>query len=180
MTVGGSTAWEGTVYHFCDYAGTEGLSVGEWNMNITYAVDIEGAPVSPGATLMTLSTPRLYLPSESKIESGDRWTFSYNLSYTDTTGSGIAVSIPVSGSYQDEGLTEVEVDGTTMEAWHISSDYTMSLTADPTLGVLFSHDYDAEAHYYWVEDMGLVKETHVDTRTDAVILAKDLTDYSGL
>ena len=125
---------------------------------------------------MTLSSPRLYLPSTSKIETGDTWSFSYNLVYADTTGSGIALSVPVNGTYQDEGLTDIEVAGVTREAWHISSTYNMSTTSITG----FTRDYPGSADYYWVEGLGLVKETHVDTETETVILAKDLTSSSGL
>jgi hypothetical protein len=56
----------------------------------------------------------------------------------------------------------------------------MSLTGDPVLGALFSRDYPGDADYYWVEGMGLVKETHVDTGTGAIILDKEMTSSSGL
>ena len=175
MTVGGSAAWEGTVYHLCDYAGTTGLSVAEWQMDISYTVDLEGTPIAPGMVLMTLSSPRLYLNS-SKRETGDTWNFNYNLVYADTSGTGMSLSVPVSGIFQDEGMTDIEVMGETMEAWHISSTYNMSTTAITG----FTRDYPGEADYYWVDGLGLVQETHTDTGTGATVLAKELSSTSGL
>jgi len=175
LVVGGSTAYEGSVYHLCDHLGTNGLSVAEWNMNITYSVEIEGAPFSPGSVLMQLSTPRLYVNMD-KFDSGESWSFSYTLAYTDTSGSGMAVNIPVSGSFKDEGMQIVDVMGESKEAWHISSSYTMQLTAAGG----FTRDLPGEADYYWVEGMGLVAEEHVDTGTGAVVLSKVLTSATGL
>jgi hypothetical protein len=180
MTVGGSTAWEGSVYHSCDYVEpsgfVSGLSVREWNMNISYSVELEGSPFSPGSVLMILSEPRRYLPDVSLIGTGESWFFDYTLTYVDTSGSGISISLPVSGSYQDHGLEIIDVAGVSMEAWHISSTYSMMLTA---MGG-FTRDYPSEADYYWVEGLGLVYETHTDTETGAIILSKELTSYSGL
>jgi hypothetical protein len=175
MTVGGSSAWEGAVYHLCDYGGLSGLSVAEWQMNITYSVEMEGAPFSPGTVLMQLSTPRQYINMD-KFDTGSSWSFNYSLNYTDTSGSGMSVSIPVSGTFKDEGTQIVSVMGDSMEAWHISSTYTMLLTAAGG----FTRDYPGEADYYWVEGLGLVAEEHVDTETGATILAKELSAVSGL
>ncbi len=174
MTVDGSTAWEGTVYITCDE--DDGLSVAEWNMNITYEVDLDGTPMSPGAVLMTLSSPRNYLPNTDMIGSGGSWSFSYTLMYTDTSGTGMSVSVPVSGSYQDQGMTTVTVDSGTYDAWHITSEYDMSLTTS----LPFSRDYPGTADYYWVEDLGLVKEEHFDRETGSLILGKELAAVSGL
>jgi hypothetical protein len=176
MTVGGATAWEGTTYISCDE--DDGLSVNEWNMNITYSVDIEGSPTSPGAVFMVLSSPRNYLPNTDVIGTGSSWSFSYTLMYTDTSGTGMTVNIPVSGSYTDQGMTTVTVDSGTYDAWHISSTYDMGLTSGGTLP--FSRDYPGTADYYWVEDLGLVKEAHHDRETGSLILSKDLAAVSGL
>ena len=175
MVVGGSPAWEGSVYHLCDYDGVPGLSVTEWNMNITYSVELEGSPFSPGTVLMQLSTPRQYINLD-KFGTGSSWSFSYMLNYTDTSGSGISIAIPVSGSFKDEGMSLMTVMGELVAAWHISSSYTMELTAT---GV-FTRDYPSEADYYWVEGLGLVSEEHVDTETGATILSKELASVSGL
>jgi hypothetical protein len=92
------------------------------------------------------------------------------------------VSIPVSGSYTDRGLAEIDVMGEPMEAWHIRSSYTMDLLSIPTMeGVSgFTRTYPGEANYYWVEDVGLVYERHVDAETGAIILEKTLTSSVGL
>jgi hypothetical protein len=144
-------------------------------MNITYSVEMEGAPFSPGTVLMQLSSPRQYINMD-KFDTGASWSFSYSLSYTDTSGSGMAVSIPVSGSFTDEGTQVVSVMGESMEAWHISSTYTMQLTAAGG----FTRDLPGEADYYWVEGLGLVAEEHVDTETGSTTLSKELTAVSGL
>jgi len=110
------------------------------------------------------------------IGTGDSWSFNYNLNYVDTSGTGMAVTIPVSGSYQDEGMKTISVGGDSYEAWHISSDYRMDLLSTG----FFTRDYPAVANYYWVEGLGLVLEEHVDTETGSIILAKELTSSSGL
>ena len=76
----------------------------------------------------------------------------------------------------DEGTQVVSAGGETYETWHISSDYVMALSST---GV-FTRDYPAEAHYYWAEGIGLVKEEHRDTETGAIILSKELSDVNGL
>jgi len=181
MSVDGSTAWEGSVYHLCDHGGTTGLSVAEWNMNITYPLieipeyETDG-PISPGEVLMTLSTPRRYLPGVEKIGTGDSWGFSYTLTYMDTSGTGMSVSVPVNGSYEDQGMTTIWTDIGTYEAWHISSDYTMALSSSG----MFTDDWTAEVDYYWVEGLGLVFEEHIDTETGAILLRKELSSSVGL
>jgi hypothetical protein len=72
----------------------------------------------------------------------------------------------------------VTVDSGTYDAWHISSTYDMGLTSGGTLP--FSRDYPGTADYYWVEDLGLVKEAHYDRETGSLILSKDLAAVSGL
>ena len=44
----------------------------------------------------------------------------------------------------------------------------------------FTRDYPGVAEYYWVEDMGLVYEKHVDSETETIILEKTLTAAIGL
>jgi hypothetical protein len=177
MEVSGAGGWEGTVYHLCDHAGSAGLSVAEWNMDISYEFDLgpEGStvPVSPGAVLMTLSTPRLYLKTGA-LETGMTWDFAYTLTYIDTSGTGLSLSVPVTGYFQDEGLTYVDVAGTTMSAWHIRSTYEMSSAE------ISFWDYSATADYFWVEGLGLVLEEHWNTDTGETILAKELVSSSGL
>ena len=85
------------------------------------------------------------------------------------------MSIPVTGTYQDMGTATIEVGGVTYEdAWHLRSEYTMELTAL----VAFTRDYPAEANFWYVEGMGLVKEEHVDIETESVILARELTEMT--
>ena len=142
----------------------------------------------PGGTssaLMILSSPRTYLNDKSTIGTGETWSFSYNLTFTDTSGSSpvpIEISVPVSGSYKDMGMATIEAMGDTWDAWHIQSDYSMILSTIAGIdGVLegFSRDYPAQADYYWVEDIGLVKEQHTDTETGAIILKKEITALSA-
>jgi len=202
MTVSGSPAWEGTVYHFCDHESLRGLSVPEWNMVVTYTADVEGTPLSPGSVLMTLSSPRQYLPGTEMIGTGETWNFDYTLTHTDTgatTAPVFIITIPVSGTYTDQGLKEITVMGETQTAWHIRSTYGMTLespppdtgdtdaapldTGTPTTitGVPgFTRDFPGQADYYWVEGVGLVYEKHVDTETGAIILEKTLNDVTGL
>ena len=187
LTVGGETVYEGTVYHLCDNLGTKGLSVGEWNVEISYEVDLElddtAVPVSAGNVLMRLSTPRLYLNNDM-FGTGETWTFNYTLQYIDTSGgsggtggSGLSVNIPVSGSFTDKGTQVISVMGESMTAWHISGTYTMALNGS---GIPFTRDFPGKADFFWVEGIGLVREEHKDTETDAVILSKELTSMSGL
>jgi len=68
------------------------------------------------------------------------------------------------------------VAGEEYYAWHISSDYVMALTAAGS----FTRDYPADAHFWWAEGIGLVQEEHVDIETEAIILAKELVETSGL
>jgi hypothetical protein len=75
-------------------------------------------------------------------------------------------------------MTTVTVDAGTYDAWHISSTYDMGLATSGTLP--FSRDYPGTADYYWVEDLGLVKEEHFDRETGSLILGKELAAVSGL
>ena len=124
MTVEGVPAWEGAVYHHCDYESLRGLSVTEWNMNIPYSVTVEGYPLSPDAVIMTLSTPRQYLPGTEMIGTGASWDFEYILTHQDPTSTEtplFIITIPVSGTYTDRGLTEIAVMGEMRTAWHITA-----------------------------------------------------------
>ena len=83
------------------------------------------------------------------------------------------MTIPVSGTYTDNGATDIDVGGVLYEdAWHISATYTMELTST---GV-FTRDYPAQADFYYVDGIGLVKEFHTDIETDSVILSKVLDE----
>jgi hypothetical protein len=64
----------------------------------------------------------------------------------------------------------IEVWGTTYEAWHIQSEYTMDLLSTG----FFTRDYPAEAGFWYAEDVGVVKEVHTDIGTGSVILRKEL------
>jgi hypothetical protein len=178
LTTSGGKGWEGSVYHKCDNSAGSKLSVIEWNMMLTF----DELPTGPASTLMTLTSPREYLTKTSTIGTGDSWTFNYSLNYTDSSGTGVSISVPVSGTYTDMGLEDIDVMGETMEAWHIHSTYTMDLLTIPGLegGTSFGRAYPGEADYYWVEDVGLVYEKHVDTETEAIILEKTLTSSIGL
>jgi hypothetical protein len=88
----------------------------------------------------------------------------------------------VNGTYTDMGLEDIDVMGDSMEAWHIHSTYSMDLMTIPDMegGTSFGRAYPGEADYYWVKDVGLVYEKHVDTETGATILEKTLSGSVGL
>jgi hypothetical protein len=179
LTTSSGKGWEGSVLHKCDNLDGTKLSIVEWNMELTF----DELPAStPAGVLMTLSSPREYLTKTSTIGTDASWGFSYNLSYTDSSGTGVSITIPVNGTYTDMGLKDIDVMGDSMEAWHIQSTYNMDLLGIPDLegGSSFSYAYDGQADYYWVEDVGLVYEKHVDTRTEAIILEKTLSGSVGL
>ncbi len=182
LTTSTGKGWEGSVYHGCDNSDGTKLSVLEWNMMLTF----DEIPGGTSSALMILSSPRTYLNDKSTIGTGETWSFSYNLTFTDTSGSSpvpIEISVPVSGSYKDMGMTTIEALDDTWDAWHIQSDYSMILSTIAGIeGALdgFTRDYPGQADYYWVEDIGLVYEKHVDTEKGTVILEKTLTDVVGL
>ena len=188
LTTSTGEGWEGSVYHNCDNSAGTQLSVVEWNMQLTFSA----LPTGPSSALMMLSTPRTYLGDESVIGSGDSWSFNYDLTYVDTSGSSggggsISIKVPVSGTYTDKGMVEIDVLGETMDAWKIESSYDMSLRDALGFDVSsidglswFTRDYPGVAEYYWVEGMGLVYEKHVDSETETIILEKTLTAAVGL
>ena len=178
------------MYHGCDNSDGTRLATLEWNMMLSFAE----IPSGPTTALMMLSSPRVYLADPSKMGSGDSWEYSYTLTYVDTSGSSagggssVSIGIPVMGTYTDRGMVEIEVLGETMDAWKIQSTYNMDLLSG--LGVdtatlessgisWFTRSYPGRAEHYWVEDMGLVYEKHVDTETGTVILEKTLTGMVG-
>ena len=59
------------------------------------------------------------------------------------------------------------------------STYSIEWSATGGLGP-FTEDVTAQADHWWVEGLGLVAETHVNTVTDEIILDKTLTEWSGL
>ena len=180
LTTSTGKGWEGSIYHDCDNSDGTKLSVLEWNMMLTF----DEIPGGTSSALMILSSPRTYLNDKSTIGTGETWNFNYSLTFTDTSGGSsglpIEISVPVSGSYTDKGMVEMEVMGETMDAWHIQSEYNMDLLTIPSLEDGFTRAYPGQADYYWVEDMGLVYEKHVDTGTGAVILEKTLMEAVGL
>jgi hypothetical protein len=177
LTTSTGKGWEGSIYHNCDNSDGTKLSVLEWNVMLTF----EEVPGGSSSALMILSTPRTYLADKSKIGTGESWNFNYSLTYTDTSGSmPIEISVPVSGSYTDKGMAEKQIMGETMDAWHIQSEYNMDLLTIPALEDGFTRAYPGKADYYWVEDIGLVYEKHVDTGTGATILEKTLIETLGL
>ena len=127
------------------------------------------------------------------IGSGESWDFNYNLTYVDTSGGsggaggGVSITVPVSGTYTDKGMVEIEVLGETIDAWKIESTYDMALRDALGFDVSsidglswFTRDYPGVAEYYWAEDWGLVYEKHVDAETGTTILEKTLTNAVGL
>ncbi|MEC9389106.1 MAG: hypothetical protein VX944_03460, partial [Myxococcota bacterium] len=150
----------------CGIDGRATMSTFGWAHDIDYDT-YEYADVEVGHT-----ESRTYLPEVETIGTGLSWTFDYGIAYP--VGSvGLAVlEIPVSGTYTDEGLTDVEVAGVLYEGvWHISATYVMELV-DSGLG--FTRDYPAIADFYYGEGVGLVKEVHIDVDTGSVILRKEL------
>ena len=168
MEQDGEEIWSGETYVGCGIDGRATMSTFGWAHDIDYDT-YEYADVEVDHT-----EPRTYLPEVEALGTGVSWTFEYGIAYP--AGSvGLAVlEIPVSGTYTDEGLTDVEVAGVVYEGvWHISAAYVMEL-ADSGLG--FTRDYPAIADFYYGEGVGLVKEVHIDVDTGSVILRKELLD----
>ena len=72
LTVG-EKVYEGTVYHLCDNLGTKGLSVGEWNVDISYEVTLSSMTprsCNRGNVLMRLSTS--LVPEQRHVRSAKR------------------------------------------------------------------------------------------------------------
>jgi hypothetical protein len=167
MVQDGAAIWSGETYVGCGYEGLFAMTSHGWAHDISYDTYVLGE------TEVEHTAPRTYLPEVTSIGTGVSWDFSYEMSYP-ADGTGLAlVSIPVTGTYTDNGLKDVEASGVIYEdAWHISATYTMELT---TTG-FFTRDYPAEADFYYAEGLGLIKELHTDTETGSIILSKDLVD----
>ena len=133
----------------------------------------------PTSLTATLTPPRNYLPHPDLVGSGTSWTYSYALEVADPTGLGILATVPVTGTYTDLGLEEIEIGDETMTAWRIEHTYSIEWSATGGLGP-FTEDVSAQANAWWVEGLGLVQEDHTDTDSGEVILQKVLTDWTGL
>ena len=142
------------------------MSTFGWEYDIAYEDSIYPA------SSVAHSTPRRYLPPVESLGTGESWDFAYDMLYPAATPAAPFFSIPVSGTYEDMGLEAIVLDGIEHAAWHIRSSYTMELTAT---GV-FTRDYPAEADFWYVEGMGLVREIHIDIETESVILERNLVD----
>ena len=169
----GVPVWSGSTYVGCGLGDVEGMFTLGWTHEVS--VEVEDPALGPlditDVYDFSHSDPRMYLNEVSTIGSGDSWDFEYDMAYpAGSTPLTALFIVPVSGSYTDMGMETIEVWGTTYEAWHIRSEYTMDLLSTG----FFTRDYPAEADFWYVEDMGLVKEVHTDIGTGSVILRKEL------
>jgi hypothetical protein len=169
MMMDGAAIWSGRTLLGCGADGIEGMSTFGWEYDIDY-----DAHVYPETTVLH-SDPRRYLPPVTSIGTGETWDFSYDMVVPGAAPEVPLLSIPVTGSYTELGLESVDVGGVLYEdAWHIRSEYIMSLT---TTGI-FTRDYPGVADYWYVAGIGLVMESHVDIETGSIILARTLLEMS--